>query len=121
MTMVTVSSCASLQKPGTENTAQDSSTGASSLPVRLQRTAPQTQTAQADLFFTQKPISRILKHFKWTQTAQVRFAAYSPVTSSLCYVDQLLYAASVSEGLGILHVLAGDLVQGAADGSHRLV
>lgn len=69
--MVTVSSCASLQKPGTENTAQDSGTGASSLPVRLQLTAPQTQMAKTDLFFTQKTISRILQHFKWTQTARV--------------------------------------------------
>lgn len=72
MTTVTVSSCTSLQKPGTENTAQDSSTGTSSLPVRLQLPAPQTQIAKADPFFTQKTISRILKHFKWTQTAQVR-------------------------------------------------
>lgn len=51
MAMVTVSSCPSLQKPGTENTAQDSGTSASSLPGRLQLTAPQTQTAKADLFF----------------------------------------------------------------------
>lgn len=67
--MVIVSSCTSLQKPETENTAQDNATSASSLPVRLQLTAPQTQTAKADLFFTQKNISH--KHFKWTQTAQV--------------------------------------------------
>lgn len=51
MAMVTVSSCPSLQKPGTENTAQDSGTSASSLPGRLQLTAPQTQTAKADFFF----------------------------------------------------------------------
>lgn len=49
------------------------------------------------------------------------FAAYLPVTSSLCYVDQFLYPPGVGEGLGILHVLAGDLVQGAADRGHRLV
>lgn len=54
MTMVTVSSRTSLQKPGTENTAEDSGTGTSSLPGRFQLPAPQTQTAKADLFFIQK-------------------------------------------------------------------
>lgn len=45
----------------------------------------------------------------------------SPVSSALGDVDQLLDAARVGQGLGVLHVLAGDLVQGAADGRHRLV
>lgn len=44
-----------------------------------------------------------------------------PVSSALGDVDQLLDAARVGQGLGVLHVLAGDLVQSAADGGHRLV
>lgn len=56
-----------------------------------------------------------------TTSSGMTFAAYLPVASSLCYVDQLLYPTGVGEGLGILHVLAGDLVQGAADRGHRLV
>lgn len=45
----------------------------------------------------------------------------APVSSALGYVDQLLDAARVSESLCILHVFAGDLVQGATDGCHGLV
>lgn len=48
-------------------------------------------------------------------------AAAAPVSSALCDVDQLLDAARVGQGLGVLHVLAGDLVQGATDGCHSLV
>lgn len=48
-------------------------------------------------------------------------AADLPVSSALGYVHQLFYAPRVSQGLGILHVLAGDLVQGAADGCHGLI
>lgn len=44
-----------------------------------------------------------------------------PVSSALGDVDQLLDAPRVGQGLGVLHVLAGDLVQGATDGRHRLV
>lgn len=44
-----------------------------------------------------------------------------PVSSALGDVHQLLYASRVSQGLGVLHVLAGDLVQGAADGRHGLI
>lgn len=45
----------------------------------------------------------------------------SPLSPALGDVDQLLDAARVGQCLGVLHVLAGDLVQGAADGRHRLV
>ena len=45
----------------------------------------------------------------------------TPVSSALGDVDQLLDAARVGQGLGVLHVFAGDLVQGATDGSHGLV
>lgn len=45
----------------------------------------------------------------------------SPVSPALGDVDQLLDAARVGQGLGVLHVLAGDLVQSAADGCDRLV
>lgn len=44
-----------------------------------------------------------------------------PVPSAFGDVDQLLDAARVRQGLGVLHVPAGDLVQGATDGRHRLV
>ena len=40
---------------------------------------------------------------------------------ALADVDQLLDAPRVSQGLGVLHVPAGHLVQRAADGCHRLV
>lgn len=60
MTTVTVSSCTSLQKPGTENTAHGSGTSASSLPARRQLTAAQTQTAKADSFSLKKSISLIV-------------------------------------------------------------
>lgn len=45
----------------------------------------------------------------------------SPVPPALGDVDQLLDAPCVSQGLGVLHILTGDLVQGAADGRHGLV
>lgn len=45
----------------------------------------------------------------------------TPVSSALGDVDQFLNAARVGQGLGVLHVFAGDLVQGATDGSHGLV
>ena len=48
-------------------------------------------------------------------------AADLPVSSALGDVHQLLYASRISQGLGVLHVLAGDLVQGAADGRHGLI
>lgn len=35
--------------------------------------------------------------------------------------DELLYAAGISEGFGVLHVLGDDFVQRAADGRHRVV
>lgn len=44
-----------------------------------------------------------------------------PVSSALGDVDQLLDAPRVGQSLGVLHVFAGDLVQGATDGRHRLV
>lgn len=47
--------------------------------------------------------------------------AVSPVSSALGDVDQLLDATCVGQGLGVLHVFAGDLVQGATDGRHGLV
>lgn len=47
--------------------------------------------------------------------------AVSPVSSALGDVDQLLDAARVSQGLGVLHVFAGDLVQGATYGRHGLI
>jgi hypothetical protein len=44
-----------------------------------------------------------------------------PVSPAFGYVHQLLYASRVSQGFGILHVFAGDLMQRAADGRHGLV
>lgn len=44
-----------------------------------------------------------------------------PVSSAFGDVDQLLDPPGVSQGFGVLHVLAGDLVQRAADGGHRFV
>ena len=44
-------------------------------------------------------------------------AADLPVSSALGDVHQLLYASRISQSLGVLHILAGDLVQGAADGT----
>lgn len=44
-----------------------------------------------------------------------------PLSPAFGDVDQLLDAPGVGQRLGVLHVLAGDLVEGAADGRHRLV
>lgn len=44
-----------------------------------------------------------------------------PVSSALSYVHQLFYPPRVSQGFGVLHVFAGDLVQGTADGCHGLI
>lgn len=54
-------------------------------------------------------------------TGSSPFAANLPVSSAFGYVHQLLYAARVSQGLGVLHVLACDLVQSTADGCRGLV
>lgn len=45
----------------------------------------------------------------------------TPVSSALGDVDQFLDAPCVSQGLGVLHVFAGDLVQSATDGCHSLI
>lgn len=60
----------------------------------------------------------------YTPTESVRTntcCCSAPVSSALGDVDQLLDAARVGQGLGVLHVFARDLVQGATDGRHGLV
>lgn len=62
-------------------------------------------------------IYTLTKKIVWT----IACCRITPVSSALGDVDQLLDAARVGQGLGILHVFAGHLVQGATDGCHGLI
>lgn len=48
-------------------------------------------------------------------------ASHLPVPSAFGYVHQFLYSSRVSQGFGIFHVLAGDLMQSTADCCHRFI
>lgn len=65
---------------------------------------------------------RLCVPYTLAESVSTNICCYNtPVSSALGDVDQLLDAARVGQGLGVLHVFAGDLVQGATDGCHSLI
>ncbi len=49
------------------------------------------------------------------------FLAYSLVSFAAGDADEFFYAASITQGFGVLHVLGDDFVQCAADGGYCII
>lgn len=98
---------------------------------KMSRTMPSHQSHMADdcLSSTFEHVNMLSKSLfcicalhGFTKSVDTNTCCHStPVSSALGDVDQLLDATCVGQGLGVLHVFARDLVQGATDGRHSLI